>query len=128
MLRRHNRLLITFYVLCDALSAAVSFIAAYLIRFDSPFTRLVPVTKDIPPFTQYALVVPLVAVLVPLAFHVQGLYRLRRGRTRVDDFFAVLEDAIGDHPAEIAGANDEDALEADAGAPPPAQEVADDLA
>ena len=30
------------------------------------------------------------ALLVPLAFQVQGLYRLRRGRSRVDDFFARL--------------------------------------
>jgi Undecaprenyl-phosphate glucose phosphotransferase len=39
-------------------------------------------------------VLPLVAVIVPLAFQVQGLYRLRRGRTRVDDFFAVLVGSI----------------------------------
>ena len=37
---------------------------------------------------------PFVAVLVPAAFHVQGLYRLRRGRTRVDDFFAVFVGTI----------------------------------
>ena len=33
-------------------------------------------------------------MLVPLAFHVQGLYRLRRGRSRVDDFFAVFVGSI----------------------------------
>ena len=33
-------------------------------------------------------------VLVPLGFHLQGLYRLRRGRSRVDDFFAVLVGSI----------------------------------
>ena len=37
---------------------------------------------------------PFVGLLVPLAFHVQGLYRLRRGRTRVDDFFAVFVGSI----------------------------------
>jgi Undecaprenyl-phosphate glucose phosphotransferase len=35
-----------------------------------------------------------VAVLVPLGFHLQGLYRLRRGRSRVDDFFAVFVGSI----------------------------------
>ena len=34
------------------------------------------------------------AVLVPLAFQLQGLYRLRRGRSRVDDFFAVFVGSI----------------------------------
>ena len=31
---------------------------------------------------------------MPLAFQMQGLYRLRRGRTRVDDFFAVFVGSI----------------------------------
>ncbi len=39
-------------------------------------------------------VLPFVGVLVPLAFHLQGIYRLRRGRSRVDDFFAVLVGSI----------------------------------
>jgi Undecaprenyl-phosphate glucose phosphotransferase len=94
MLRRYNRLLITFYVLSDAVSAAIAFAAAYIIRFDSPFAAVVPVTGEVPPFGQYAMVLPLVSILVPLAFQVQGLYRLRRGRTRVDDFFAVLVGSI----------------------------------
>ena len=34
------------------------------------------------------------AVLTPLAFHLQGVYRLRRGRSRVDDFFAVFIGSI----------------------------------
>jgi Undecaprenyl-phosphate glucose phosphotransferase len=33
-------------------------------------------------------------VLIPLAFQVQGLYRLRRGRSRVDDFFGVFVGSI----------------------------------
>ena len=37
---------------------------------------------------------PFIGVLVPFAFHVQGLYRLRRGRSRVDDFFAVFVGSI----------------------------------
>ena len=31
---------------------------------------------------------------MPIAFQVQGLYRLRRGRSRVDDFFAVFVGSI----------------------------------
>ncbi len=41
---------------------------------------------------------------------------------------AVIEDPVRDHPAEIAGADDQHVLEADAGAPPAAQQVAHDLA
>jgi Undecaprenyl-phosphate glucose phosphotransferase len=100
MLRRYNRLLVAIYVLADAGAAALAFVLAYYIRFESGFASVVPVTKGQPPFGHYLLLVPFLAVLVPLAFHVQGLYRLRRGRTRVDDFFAVL---VGSILASIAG-------------------------
>ena len=43
---------------------------------------------------------PFIGLLVPLAFHLQGAYRLRRSRTRVDDFFAVL---VGTLMAIIVG-------------------------
>jgi Undecaprenyl-phosphate glucose phosphotransferase len=39
-------------------------------------------------------VLPFVAVVVPLGFQLQGLYRLRRGRSRVDDFFGVFVGSI----------------------------------
>src|SRR5262245_25763715 len=91
MVRRHNRLLVAGYVLTDASLGIAAFLLAYLIRFD---TSLIPVTKGHPPFAQYVNVLPFIGVLVPFAFHVQGLYRLRRGRSRVDDFFAVLVGSI----------------------------------
>jgi Undecaprenyl-phosphate glucose phosphotransferase len=94
MLNRHNRLLVTFYVLSDALLGTVAFLAAYLLRFQSGITSLVPITKGVPPFEQYISLIPFVAVLVPVGFHLQGLYRLRRGRSRVDDFFGVFVGSI----------------------------------
>src|SRR5262245_7954885 len=91
MLNRHNRLLVTFYVLTDALIGVSAFIIAYTLRFH---TGVIPVTKGIPPLRQYLDVLPFIAVLVPLGFQLQGLYRLRRGRSRVDDFFAVFVGTI----------------------------------
>src|SRR5918998_4694804 len=91
MVRRYNRLLVAFYVITDALLAVWAFILAYGIRFES---GLIPVTKGYPPIEQYINVAPFVAVLTPLAFQLQGIYRLRRGRSRVDDFFAVLIGSI----------------------------------
>ena len=94
MMRRYNRLLVAFYVITDALLGMAAFVIAYLLRFETWIADFVPVTKGQPPFGQYLNVLPLLGVLVPLAFHVQGLYRLRRGRTRVDDFFAVFVGSI----------------------------------
>ena len=91
MVRRYNRLLVAFYVVTDALLAVWAFILAYGIRFES---GLIPVTRGYPPIEQYLDLVPLVALLTPLAFQLQGIYRLRRGRSRVDDFFAVLIGSI----------------------------------
>src|SRR5216684_3439145 len=88
---RHNRLLVAFHVVSDALLGVSAFIVAYVLRFQ---TGLIPVTRGIPPLRQYIDVMPFVAVLVPLAFQLQGLYRLRRGRSRVDDFFAVFVGSI----------------------------------
>jgi Undecaprenyl-phosphate glucose phosphotransferase len=91
MVRRYNRLLVAFYVLTDVLLASWAFVLAYVIRFES---GLIPVTRGYPPLEQYLNVVPFIAVMTPVAFQLQGIYRLRRGRSRVDDFFAVLIGSI----------------------------------
>ncbi|MGC4085239.1 MAG: exopolysaccharide biosynthesis polyprenyl glycosylphosphotransferase [Vicinamibacterales bacterium] len=88
---RHNRLLVAFHVVSDSLLGIAAFILAYAIRFHS---GLIPITRGLPPLRQYVNVLPFIAVVVPLGFFLQGLYRLRRGRSRVDDFFAVFVGSI----------------------------------
>jgi Undecaprenyl-phosphate glucose phosphotransferase len=94
MMRRYNRLLVAYYVISDAMLGAAAFTLAYLLRFETTLADLIPVTKGQPPFGQYVDMLPFIGVLVPIAFQVQGLYRLRRGRSRVDDFFAVFVGSI----------------------------------
>src|ERR1700730_14440737 len=60
-------------------------------RFHSGLMRIM---KGIMTLRQYINVLPFIAILVPLAYQLQGLYRLRRGRSRVDDFFAVFVGSI----------------------------------
>ena len=91
MVKRWNRLLVAFFVLTDSLFGMIAFVLAYVLRFDA---GLIEAPKGYPPFTQYFNVLPLIGLLVPLSFQVQGIYRLRRGRTRVDDFFAVFVGSI----------------------------------
>ncbi|MGH9408174.1 MAG: hypothetical protein ACRD1V_01820, partial [Vicinamibacterales bacterium] len=90
MMRRYNRLLVGLFVSTDALLGITAFLAAYLLRFETGL----PVHKGFPPFAQYLRIAPFVGLLVPIAFQVQGLYRLRRGRSRVDDFFGVFVGSI----------------------------------
>src|SRR3954463_2038762 len=93
-MRRYNRLLVAYYVITDALLGSAAFTLAYLLRFETTLVDLIPVTKGQPPFGQYVNMLPFIGALVPIAFQVQGLYRLRRGRSRVDDFFAVFVGSI----------------------------------
>jgi Undecaprenyl-phosphate glucose phosphotransferase len=91
MVKRYNRLLVAFHITSDVALGIVAFMLAYALRFQA---GLIPITKGVPPPRQYIDLIPFVAVLVPLAFQLQGLYRLRRGRSRVDDFFAVFVGTI----------------------------------
>ena len=90
MMRRYNRLLVAFFVISDSLLGMAAFLVAYLLRFESGL----PVFKGYPPFANYLRLAPFIGLLVPLAFQMQGLYRLRRGRSRVDDFFGVFVGSI----------------------------------
>jgi Undecaprenyl-phosphate glucose phosphotransferase len=91
MVRRHNRLLVAFHLGADAVLGMAAFILAYVFRFE---TGLIAITRGHPPLAQYLNVLPFIAIVVPLGFHLQGLYRLRRGRSRIDDFFNVLVGSI----------------------------------
>jgi Undecaprenyl-phosphate glucose phosphotransferase len=100
MVKRYNRLLVATHVVADLLSAGAAFGLGYWLRFHSVLVEVVPITKGDPRLAEYVAVAPIIMLLVPAAFQVQGLYRLRRGRTRVDDFFAVL---VGSILAVLAG-------------------------
>ena len=91
MVNRYNRLLVTFHVLSDSILGVSAFIIAYALRFHA---GLIDAPKGVPPLQQYLIVAPFVAALVPIGFQLQGLYRLRRGRSRVDDFFNVFVGTI----------------------------------
>jgi Undecaprenyl-phosphate glucose phosphotransferase len=93
MMGRYNRLLTAYFVATDAAISAAAFALAYMLRFHW-LVALVPVTKGYPDFRYYRNLLPFIAALLPIAFHIQGLYHLRRGRSRVDDFFAVFVGSI----------------------------------
>ena len=87
MVRGQTRFLVASHVLLDGLLAVAAFGLAYAVRFETGF---IEAPKGQPPFAQYLVLMPFIAVLAPLAFNLQGAYRLRRNRSRVDDFFSVL--------------------------------------
>jgi Undecaprenyl-phosphate glucose phosphotransferase len=86
VVKNRNRILVAFHVISDGLLGSAAFALAYGLRFDT----FLEAPKGQPPFSQYLVLIPFIAILVPLTFNLQGAYRLQRNRTRVDDCFSVL--------------------------------------
>lgn len=84
---RQTRAIVACHIVLDGLLAMAAFALAYLVRFEMGF---IPAPKGQPPFDQYLVLAPFIGILAPLAFHLHGVYRLKRSRTRVEDFFAVF--------------------------------------
>ena len=87
MVTRRTRALAAGQATLDAVAGAVAFLLAYLIRFEF---GIIPAPKGQPPFEQYLALAPAIGLLVVFSSQLLGGYRLRRSRSRVDDFFTTL--------------------------------------
>jgi Undecaprenyl-phosphate glucose phosphotransferase len=87
MLKFHTRLMVATYVAADVSATALAWLLAYVVRFR---VEVVPVTKGVPELDNYLLLLPVMAVLWPSVLYFHGLYRLKRGRSRIDELFAVV--------------------------------------
>jgi len=91
MLKHKARLMTGVFVLVDVLSTDLAWILAFYLRFQSELVAgLVPVTKGVPQFGRYLLLLPLISLLWPVILYFHGLYQLKRGRSRIDEFFGIL--------------------------------------
>ncbi len=95
MLKFQTRVMVVTYVFSDVVATAVAWVLAYLLRFHAdPIGAVIPVTKGIPPLADYLLLLPLMALLWPAVLYFHGLYRVRRGRSRIDELFAILASVL----------------------------------
>ena len=91
MVKHQTRLFVAMFVLVDVACTAVAWVLAYYLRFHSPaFLDLLPADKGVPELSRYLLLLPLIAVLWPAVLYFHGLYQVKRGRSRIDEFFAIL--------------------------------------
>ena len=90
MLRAKTRKWVAIHVAVDVVATSLAWLLAYALRFHEPLATLVPVTKGIPDVSRYLLLVPLIALLWPPVLYFHGLYQIRRGRSRIDETFAIL--------------------------------------
>jgi len=91
MVKHQTRLFVAMFVLVDVVCTAVAWVLAYYLRFHSQtFLDILPADKGVPELSRYLLLLPLIAVLWPAVMYFHGLYQVKRGRSRIDEFFLIL--------------------------------------
>jgi Undecaprenyl-phosphate glucose phosphotransferase len=91
MMRFQARRITAIFLLVDVLSTNLAWILAYALRFESELVAtLLPATKGVPALSGYLVVLPVISLLWPVVMYFHGLYQVRRGRSRIDEFFAIL--------------------------------------
>jgi Undecaprenyl-phosphate glucose phosphotransferase len=89
MVKFQTRVMVAAFVLVDVVATNLAWILAYLLRFEA-LGRVIPVTKGVPELSRYLLLLPLLSLLWPAVLYFHGLYQVKRGRSRIDEFFGIL--------------------------------------
>ena len=86
MIETKHRTLASIYLINDALASNLAMLTAWFLRFN---LEVIPVTKGTQDFTIYTHLLPIVTLVFPLAFAVQGLYRIRPTRSKSEEWVSV---------------------------------------
>src|SRR5262249_53618413 len=89
MLKFQTRMMVVTFVLVDVLATGLAWVLAYFLRFHV-LSPLIPITKGVPALSDYLVLLPVLFGLWPAVLYFHGLYQLKRGRSRIDEFFAIL--------------------------------------
>ena len=91
MVKFQTRIMVGVFVLVDTVSTVLAWVLAYFLRFHSDLVlEALPASKGVPAFSRYLVLIPVIVVLWPAVLYFHGLYQLKRGRSRIDEFFAIL--------------------------------------
>jgi Undecaprenyl-phosphate glucose phosphotransferase len=90
MLKSQTRMLAAIFVLVDLVSTNLAWLAAYWVRFSALSSSFLPATKGVPELSRYLLLAPLISLLWPAVLYFHGLYQVKRGKSRIDEFFAIV--------------------------------------
>src|SRR5688572_30366995 len=91
MVKHQTRLFVAMFVVVDVFCTALAWVLAYYLRFHSELVLgYLPAVKGVPTVSRYLLLLPLIALLWPAVMYFHGLYQVKRGRSRIDEFFAIL--------------------------------------
>ena len=95
MIEKKHRALASIYLINDAVASNLAMLSAWFLRFRF---EVVPLTKGPQDLSTYAQLLPIVTLVFPLAFAVQGLYRIRPARSKTEEWLSV---AIGSVVATV---------------------------
>src|SRR2546428_4053924 len=91
MVRFQTRLMAAAFVLTDVVSTNLAWILASFLRFHSDLvSSYLPVTRGVPALSRSLVLLPFISLLWPAVLYFHGLYQVKRGRSRIDEFFAIL--------------------------------------
>ncbi len=87
MISRRRQTQVVLYLVGDVAATAVALFLAFWLRFE---IQVLPVTKGIPPIAPYLRLIWVTSILWPVVFYFQGLYHLRRSRSRVEEGLKIV--------------------------------------
>jgi Undecaprenyl-phosphate glucose phosphotransferase len=90
MIQTKSRSLKALFLGTDILSICVAYGAAFFLRF---FAALYE-PHALPETRPYLIALPVIALLFPLVYHFLGLYRFKLGRSRFDEFVALVKGTL----------------------------------
>jgi len=95
MIEQKHRALASVYLINDAVASNLAILFAWVLRFQF---QIIPVTKGQQQIGPYLELMPIITIVFPLAFAVQGLYRMRTTRGKTEEWVGV---AIGSLVATV---------------------------
>ena len=87
MIRQRHRKRAALYLGGDLIATLVAFFAAWYLRFEAGW---IPLTRGLPEFGRYLLLLPIILFIWPLVLYFHGLYQVRRGRSRLDELLTLV--------------------------------------
>jgi len=88
LLKKYNQVLITFLFISDLSFVALSWILAYVVRFQ---VRVMDVTKDVPPWSQHLPLLVIILLVCGVVFHLVGFYRPKRLSSMPKEFIEIIK-------------------------------------
>ena len=95
MIETKHRTLSSVYLVNDAVASNLAMLCAWALRVRF---EVMPVVKGPQELSTYVMLLPIVTLVFPLAFAVQGLYRIRPTRSKAEEWLSV---AVGSVVATI---------------------------